>query len=119
LEARVVEALSDRRGGRTSASDRALEDRFARFDALDAKVRAAKTLDGRRSLARELFALLADVDRMMRDDARRSGEDARLTGLRCDEHLRVFLATLREVCGWNFEQMMSEYSSVSGITVVI
>jgi hypothetical protein len=45
--ARVVEVLSDRRGGRASPSvDRTLQDRFDRLDALDAKVRAAKTLGG-------------------------------------------------------------------------
>jgi hypothetical protein len=64
---------------------RALEDQYARLDDLDARLRATRTLDGRRKAARELFAVLADTDRAMRDDARRSGEDARLTGLRCDE----------------------------------
>ena len=39
---------------------------------LDAKVRAAKTLDGRRKLAAELFSVLADIDRMMREDGGRS-----------------------------------------------
>jgi hypothetical protein len=110
--ARIVEALSQRNGRASPSTDQTLQDRFDRLDALDTKVRATSTLDGRRKLAHELFAVLADTDRAMRDDARRSGEDARLTGLRCDEHVRVFLATLREVCGWTFEQMMQEYSGV-------
>jgi hypothetical protein len=95
------------------ANGRALEDQYARLDALDAKVRAAKTLDGRRKLAQELFPVLADTDRAMRDDARRTGEDARMTGLRCDEHVRVFLATLRDPCGWNFEELLREYSTTT------
>ena len=78
-------SLSDRRGGRSPVNGRALEDQYARLDDLDARLRATRTLDGRRKAARELFAVLADTDRAMRDDARRSGEDARLTGLRCDE----------------------------------
>jgi hypothetical protein len=103
------------RNGRASPSaDQALQDRFDQLDALDARVRSAPTLEERRELVRELFAALHDADRAMRDDARRSGEDTRLTGLRCDEHTRVFLATLRDPCGWNFEEMMGEYNVTDG-----
>ena len=51
--------------------------------------------------------------RSILSDGRRTGEDARLTGLRCDEHVRVFLATLREVCGWGFEEVFEAYSRAS------
>jgi hypothetical protein len=91
-----------------------LQVRFDRLDAIDARVRAAATLDARRALARELFAMLVAVDRAMRVDARRTGEDAALTGYRCEEHVRVMLATLREPCGWNFEEIWSEYNNTAG-----
>jgi hypothetical protein len=111
--ARIVEALSQRTGRASPSTDQALQDRFARLDALDARVRAASTLEQRQKLARELFVMLQDVDRAMRDDARRSGEDARLTGLRCEEHVRAMLATLRGPCGWNFEEMLGKFNRVA------
>jgi hypothetical protein len=116
--ARIVEALSQRNGRASLSADQALQDRFDQVDALDARVRAAPTLEQRRELVRELFVVLRDTDRAMRDDARRSGEDARLTGLRCEEHTRVFLATLREPCGWTFEKMLAAYNAAAGCGVV-
>ena len=90
-----------------------MQARFDQLDALDERLRSAPTLQQRRKLARELFPLLADVDHAMRDEARRAGEDARLTGLRCDEHTRILLATLREPCGWSFEQILTEYNTAT------
>jgi hypothetical protein len=111
--ARIVEALTRRSGGSPPSVDPALQAQFDRLDALDARLRAAPTLEQRRKLAHELFVMLQDVDRAMRDDARRSGEDARLTGLRCQEHVRTMLATLRGPCGWNFEEMLGEFNRVA------
>jgi hypothetical protein len=76
-------------------------------------VLAAPTLEQRRALARELFAVLQDVDRAMRADGRRSGEDRELTGYRCDRHLQTVLATLREPCERTFEQILFEYDGVA------
>lgn len=115
--ARIVEVLSARKG-RSSAPDDALQARFDQLDALDARVGTADTLDQRRKLARALFAKLVDVERAMRADGLRSGEDARLTGTRADEHTRVFLATLREPCGWSFEEMFDEFNSAAAAASV-
>jgi hypothetical protein len=105
-------ALHDHFAAKSGRSeiDPALQARFDRLDALDAHVRAAPRLDARRALARELFPMLADVDRAMREDARRSGEDRELTGYRCEAHVRTVLATLRDPCGWSFEEILSEYN---------
>jgi hypothetical protein len=73
-----VEALNAqpaRNNRARSRHDPALEVHFDRLDALDASVRGAPTLEERRTLARELFPVLARVDRLMRGDARRSGEE--------------------------------------------
>lgn len=43
----------------------------------------------------------------------RVGEDTRLTGLRADEHTRVFLVTLRQPCGWSFEETTGEFNASS------
>jgi hypothetical protein len=110
--ARIVEALSHRNARGSLPADQALQDRFDRLDALDVRVRAAPTLPERRKLARELFVTLQGTDRAMREDARRSGEDRELTALRCDRHLQTVLWTLREPCGWSFDEIWSEFNAV-------
>jgi hypothetical protein len=113
---RIVEALNAqpaRNNRGRSQHDPALEVHFARLDALDASVRGAPTLEERRTLARELFPVLARVDRLMHGDARSSGEDPQITGYRCERHLQTMLWTLREPCGWNFEEMLGEFNRVA------
>jgi hypothetical protein len=114
--ARIVEALNARavpNNGERPQHDPALQARFDHLDALDAKVRAAPALQKRRQIVRELFPVLADTDRAMRDDGRRSGEHPELTGHRCDRHLQTVLWTLREPCGWSFEEILAEYNTAA------
>ena len=111
--ARIVAALSQRNGRNSQSTDPALQARFDRLDALDARVRSAPTHDARRALARDLFPMLADVDRAMRADARRSGEDADLTSYRCEAHVCTVLATLRHPCGWSYEEILDEYNGAT------
>jgi hypothetical protein len=59
--------------------------------------------------------MLADVDRAMRADAHRSGEDRELTGCRCERHLQTLLWTRREPCGWSFEEVLAEYNSAAEV----
>ena len=113
--ARIVEALSERNGRSSPSGNDALQARFDKLDALDARVRGAPTLAERRKLARELFVMLQDVDRAMRADGRRSGEDRELTSYRCDRHLQTALWTLREPCGWSFEEILAEYNSAAQV----
>jgi hypothetical protein len=116
--ARIVEALSARvarNNGDRLQHDPALQARFDHLDALDARLRAAPTLQKRRKLARDLFPVLADMDRAMRDDGRRSREYPELTGHRCDRHLQTVLWTLREPCGWSFEEILAEYNSAAEV----
>jgi hypothetical protein len=115
--ARIVEILNARHAAKSGNSqmDPALLARFNQLDALDARLRAAPTLAERHKLARELFVMLRDIDRAMRDDGRRSGEHPELTGHRCDRHLQTVLATLREPCGWSFEKILAEYNSAAEV----
>ena len=86
--ARIVEALNARHASKSNKSeiDTALQRQLDRLDELDARLRSAPTVQQRRELARELFPILAGVDRLMREDAKRSGEPAELTGYRCAAH---------------------------------
>ena len=89
--ARIVEALSER-NGRSSPSGN---------DASQARSRAVRDVAGCRS-------------RHTRD-GRRSGEDRELTSYRCDRHLQTALWTLREPCGWSFEEILAEYNSAAQV----
>jgi hypothetical protein len=110
--ARIVDALNAR-GGRSNGSAGAvnytLERRFDQLEERYEAVQAAPTLGERRHLAAGFFVFLAETEDAMRADARQSGEDPRLTQLRCAEHTRVYLATLRHALGWNFDEVFAEF----------
>jgi hypothetical protein len=108
--ARIVEVCNAKRS-RSSADDIS-HDLQAKFDELEAQhdaIQNAPTLAERRKLARSFFRFLAEVESAMRADGKRSGEDPRLTGLRCAEHTRLYVATLRHALGWNFDEAWREF----------
>ena len=110
--ARIVERLNERaaRNRTSDAMSHNLERRFAELEQRYDAVRAAPTLDERRALARtSFFPFLAEVESEMYSDARRSGEDPRVTALRVAEHTRLNVFTLRDVLGWTHEQAWAEF----------
>jgi hypothetical protein len=110
--ARIVDALNARGGRNYRPSDAVnhdLERRFAELEQRYDAVRTAPTLEERRRLARAFFAFLAETEDAMYADARRSGEDPRLTSLRVAEHTRLHVATLRHALGWNFDEAWAEF----------
>jgi hypothetical protein len=67
---------------------------FDQLNDADAKMRRIGALKERRAFARQtLLPLLREVDAAMRLDGKACGEPEMLTGLRCDQHLRVFLVS--------------------------
>jgi hypothetical protein len=117
---------ADRPQYTVATTNRALQDHFAakssksdvdptlqaQFDELEAQhdaIQNAPTLAERRKLARSFFRFLAEVESAMRADGKRSGEDARLTGLRCAEHTRLYVTTSRHALGWNFDEAWREF----------
>ena len=77
-----------------SPTNSGLQAMFDQLTATDGEMRAISSLEGRRAFARKtLLPLLHEVDQAMRRDARANGEQAMLTDLRCDQHLRVFLVS--------------------------
>jgi hypothetical protein len=108
--ARIAEVLNAKRG--KGSADDVSHDLQVRFDDLEVRfdaVQSAPTLEGRRKLARPFFRLLAEVEDAMRADGKRGGEDPRLTGLRCAEHTRLYVATLRRVLGWSFDEVWAAF----------
>jgi hypothetical protein len=94
-----------------------LRELFEQIDDADAEMRAIESLAGRRAYARKtLLPLLHEVDRAMRADGKACGEDERLTSLRCDQHLRVFLVSglgpdATNACDWSPSECWSAYNS--------
>jgi hypothetical protein len=108
--ARIVEVLNAKRG--RCADPEVGHDLQVKFDDLETRydaIQNAPTLAERRKLARSFFRFLAEVESAMRADGKRSGEDPRLTGLRCAEHTRLHVATLRHALGWNFDEAWREF----------
>ena len=106
--ARIVEALDARNNGATINHD--LERKFAELEALYDGVQKAPTLAERRKRAQAFFPFLAEVESAMYADAKRCGEDSRLTHLRVAEHTRVNLVTLRHALGWNSDEVFAEFN---------
>jgi hypothetical protein len=106
---------SEERGGRGAFVSRDLALMFVRLEDADAKMRRIDSLEGRRTFARErLLPLLRKVDKAMRADGRASGEPEIVTDLRCDQHLRVFLAGLSPEatggCDWTQSHCRDVYT---------
>jgi hypothetical protein len=89
----------------------AVQSMHDKLDAMDEAIRNAGSVEKARKLIVPFFRHLAATDAAMRQDAR--GEHMELTGYRCDRHLQTVLATLREPCGWSFEEMLSAYNSAT------
>jgi hypothetical protein len=103
--------------GGTERVNAELQEMFGQLNAADAEMRAIGSLSGRRAFAKKtLLPLLHEVDRAMRADGKACGEDERLTPLRCDQHLRVFLVSglgpdATNGCDWSPSECWSAYNT--------
>jgi hypothetical protein len=84
-----------------------------KLDAMDKAIRKAGSVEKARKLIVPFFKHLAATDAAMRQDVRRSREDRELTGYRCDKHVQTMLWTLREPCGWTFEEILCAYNGAT------
>jgi hypothetical protein len=108
----ITDALAAHEGrnrGADAAVNRDLQARFVELEKQYNAVQAAPTVEERRKKARTFFRFLAATEDAMIADARRSGEDPRLTSLRVAEHTRLHVATLRHALGWNFDEAWAEF----------
>ena len=119
----AVEALEAHRGRpdrRRKTSDGGghvdveLQRMFIKLDDLHGEIAGAATIEARRKLMREeFFPLNFATTRAMTEASRRCGEDREFGSLRIAEHERVQLMTLRQVCGWNADEVMDEYNAAT------
>jgi len=114
--ARIVEALNAQAARNKCASAAVNHDLPRKFAELEAQydgVQNAPTLAERRKRARAFFPFLAEVESAMYADAKRHGEDPRMTHLRVAEHTRQHLFTLRQALGWTFDEIWSEFNKTA------
>jgi hypothetical protein len=107
----IVAALAEHGAGNNGATiNHDLERKFAELEAMYDGVQSGPTLAERRKRARAFFAFLAEVESLMYIDAKRCGEDPRMTALRVAEHTRVNVVTLRHALGWNSDEVFAEFN---------
>jgi hypothetical protein len=117
---RIVEAINSNTQApilTSSAVSGELQALFDQLNEADARMRRMESLKDRRAFARQtLLPLLHEVDREMRLDGKQCGELEMLTGLRCDQHLRVFLVAglgpdATGGCDWTHDEAWSAYNA--------
>jgi hypothetical protein len=106
--ARIVDRLARNNGADVTASHD-LQRKFAELEAQYNGIQNAPTLAERRKRARAFFPFLAEVESAMYADAKRHGEDPRMTHLRVAEHTRLNLFTLRQALGWTSDKIFAEF----------
>jgi hypothetical protein len=106
--ARIVEALNARKNG-ANAVNHDLQQKFAELEAQYNGIQNAPTIAERRSRVRAFFPFLAEVESAMYADAKRCGEDPRMTHLRVAEHTRLNLFTLRQALDWTCDKIFAEF----------
>jgi hypothetical protein len=112
----VIEAI-DRHLGRNgrggSPGQPALDALFDRFDDGCKALSGLPDLEGRRQEARRLMAILIDLDKAMRTDARARGEDDLRAGLRCDQHFRLAMRNFEAPCEWTQDECWEALTAIT------
>jgi hypothetical protein len=108
----ITDALAAHEAGNNGSNatlNHDLRRKFAELEALYNAVQNAPTLAERRKRAQPFFPFLAEVESAMYADAKRCGEDPRITGLRVPEHTRMNLFTLRHALDWSCDEIFAEF----------
>jgi hypothetical protein len=108
----ITDALAAHEAGNNGADamvNQALQRKFAELEARYDGVQNAPTLAERRKRARAFFPFLAEVESAMYADAKRHGEDPRMSHLRVAEHTRLNLFTLRQALDWSWDEIFAEF----------
>ena len=69
-------------------------------------------LNARRCEAHRLIALLVELDKAMRADARARREDELRASLRCDQHFRLAMRNFEQPCEWNHDQCWETLAAI-------
>ncbi len=103
----IIDAVDAHLGRNTTATPPAgstLQVLFDQFDTGCKNLAIMPDLKARRREAHRLIALLVELDRAMRADARSRREDELRASLRCDQHFRLAMRNFEQPCEWNHDQ---------------
>ncbi|MGX9431189.1 MULTISPECIES: hypothetical protein [Bradyrhizobium] len=113
----IIEAV-DRHLGRNSGAvapaQSAMEALFERFDIGCKGLDGLPDLEARRREARQLMAVLVELDTAMRADARARREDELRAALRCDQHFRLAMRNFEKPCEWTLDECWSILAKGTG-----
>jgi hypothetical protein len=103
-------------GGNGTGPDPTLTAMFAKYDQLEAAMRALPTLEARRQAARDMAPFIAELDEASRRIGIRNGQDEELVHLRADAMYQLYLRGIEGPCEWTHEQafevMAGEFEDV-------
>ncbi len=85
---------------------------FDQFDSGSKNLDVLPDLKARRREAHRLIAVLVELDKAMRADARARREDELRASLRCDQHFRVAMRNFEEPCDWTQEQCWAALAAI-------
>jgi len=111
----IIDAVDAHLGRNTTATAPAgstLQVQFDQFDGGCRNLDMMPDLKARRSEAHRLIALLVELDRAMRADARARREDELRASLRCDQHFRLAMRNFEQPCGWTQEQCWAALAAI-------
>jgi hypothetical protein len=103
----IIDAVDAHLGRNTTAAPPAgstLQVQFDQFDGGCKNLAMMPDLKARRREAHRLIALLVELDKAMRADARALREDELRASLRCDQHFRLAMRNFEQPCEWNHDQ---------------
>jgi hypothetical protein len=111
----IVDAVDAHLGRNTSATPPAgstLQLQFDQFDTGCRNLAMMPDLEARRRDARRLMAVLVELDRAMRADARARREEEMRASLRCDQHFRLAMRNFEQPCDWTQEQCWAALAAI-------
>ena len=111
----IIDAVDAHLERNTTATPRAgstLQVMFDQFDGGCRNLDLLPNLKARRREAHRLIALLVELDKAMRADARARREDELRASLRCDQHFRVAMRNFEKPCDWTQAQCWETLATV-------
>jgi hypothetical protein len=108
----AVDAHLGRNATATPPAGSTLQVMFDQFDSGSKNLDVLPDLKARRREAHRLIAVLVELDKAMRADARARREDDLRASLRCDQHFRVAMRNFEEPCDWTQVQCWETLASV-------
>ena len=110
----IIDAVDAHLGHKPTATSAhsTLQALFDEFDSGSKNLDVLPDLKARRREAHRLIAVLVELDKAMRADARARREDDLRASLRCDQHFRLAMRNFEQPCAWTQEQCWAALAAI-------